>query len=54
MSTNTSPQVQPPKKRHRVSWYVFLVIQLIFLSWVAFSVSASPSPASASRWGCGP
>ena len=43
MSTNTSPQVQPPRKRNRVSLCVFLLIQVIFLSWVVFSVSL-PQP----------
>jgi hypothetical protein len=48
MSTSTSPptrqppQVQQPRKRHRVFLWVFLVIQAIFLGWVIYAGVSLP------------
>jgi hypothetical protein len=46
--TQPRPQVQPPRKGHRVFLWVFLAIQVIFLGWViSAGVSAprsGPSP----------
>ncbi len=36
------PQVQPPRKRHRVFLWVYLAIQVIFLGWVIYAGVSAP------------